>query len=65
MTTGIEVPLHGFPEGYFVIRSVASDRLLDVALDDVEDGTEVLLFPEKEHSLVESKQDSHRIHSCG
>lgn len=29
----------GFPTGYFVIRSVATDRLWDVKADDVEDGT--------------------------
>ncbi len=46
---------NGFPEGYFIIRSVASNRLLDVALDSIEDGSEVILFPESETSLVESK----------
>lgn len=45
---------HGFPPGYFVIRSAASNRLLDIANDSIEDGTEVLLWPEKESSLVES-----------
>jgi hypothetical protein len=55
MTTGVQQPLNGFPEGYFVIRSVASNRLLDVACDEVEDGTALLLWPEKEYSLVESK----------
>ncbi|KAF9446122.1 hypothetical protein P691DRAFT_804705 [Macrolepiota fuliginosa MF-IS2] len=48
---------HGFPPGYFVIRSVATNRLLDVKSDYVEDGTEVLLWPEKETSLVESFRD--------
>lgn len=43
----------GFPAGYFVIRSVATMRLWDVQNDDVEDSTEILLWPEKEKSLVE------------
>jgi len=48
-----DVQTFGFPPGYFIIRSVASDRLWDVAADDVEDGTEIVLWPEKEKSLVE------------
>ncbi len=38
----------GFPAGYFVIRSVATNRLLDVTMDEIEDGTEIGLWPEKE-----------------
>ena len=45
----------GFPSGYFIIRSVASERLLDVIMDDTEDGAELCLWPEKEKSLVESQ----------
>lgn len=45
--------LFGFPPGYFVIRSVATGRLWDVSSDEVEDGTPVILWPEKEQSLVE------------
>ncbi|KXN88944.1 hypothetical protein AN958_06815 [Leucoagaricus sp. SymC.cos] len=48
---------NGFPPGYFVIRSVATNRSLDVKGDAVEDGTEVLLWPEKETSLVEGFRD--------
>ena len=44
----------GFPAGYFILRSVGSNRLLDVTMDDIEDGTEIALWPEKEKSLVES-----------
>ena len=52
MTTDVQT--NGFPPGYFFIRSVASNnRLLDIVLDKVEDGTEVILWPEKETSLVE------------
>jgi len=43
----------GFPSGYFIIRSVATHRLLDVEGDEIEDGTEIALWPEKESSLVE------------
>jgi hypothetical protein len=48
-----EVDHHGFPPGYFLIRSSATGRLLDVALDKVADGSPLLLWPEKETSLVE------------
>lgn len=48
------VDLHGFPPGYFLIRSAASGRLLDVCLDKSNDGTPLILWPEKESSLVES-----------
>lgn len=47
---------NGFPPGYFVIKSVATDRLLDVAQDDIEDGTEIILWPERETSLVETRR---------
>ena len=46
---------HGFPPGYFVIKSVPSDRVLDITGDEVEDGTEMILWVETEKSLVESK----------
>jgi hypothetical protein len=46
---------HGFPPGYFVIKSVASDRVLDITRDEIEDGTELILWVETEKSLVESK----------
>lgn len=44
---------YGFPQGYFIIRSVAMNRLLDVRMDETDDGTEVILFLQKEQSLVE------------
>lgn len=43
----------GFPAGYFVLRNTGSDRMLDIDRGSVDDGAEVLLFPEKEKSLVE------------
>ncbi|KAF8640942.1 hypothetical protein AX17_000589 [Amanita inopinata Kibby_2008] len=48
---------HGFPPGYFVVKSVACNRVLDVAGDGIEDGTGILLWPEKEKSLVEALRD--------
>jgi len=48
---------YGFPPGYFLIRSVAADRNLDVEMGYVEDGTTVLLWPETESSLVESMRN--------
>ncbi|KAF8973489.1 hypothetical protein BDZ97DRAFT_1900333 [Flammula alnicola] len=55
--TQTDIETSGFPAGYFVLRSVASNRLLDVTMDDIEDGTEIALWPEKEKSLVESFRD--------
>jgi len=57
MTQTIHIDTSGFPAGYFVIRSVGSNKLLDVAMDEFEDGTEIALWPEKEKSLVESFRD--------
>ena len=51
---------YGFPAGYFVVQSAASNRLLDVAGDSVKDGSEIILFPEKEKSLVEGAFFDHR-----
>lgn len=53
MVHSLMIDDHGFPHGYFVIRSVATNRLLDIQGDCVEDGTEIVLWPEKEGSLVE------------
>lgn len=49
-----DIQAFGFPPGYFIVRSVATDRLLDVTEDEIEDSTEIILWPEKETSLVES-----------
>ncbi|KAI0697553.1 hypothetical protein BC835DRAFT_1270170 [Cytidiella melzeri] len=43
----------GFPSGYFVIKNVVTNRLLDVESDMVEDSTPLILYPETETSLVE------------
>jgi hypothetical protein len=47
------VDLHGFPPGYFLLRSLATGRLLDVAQDKATDGTPLVLWPEKDTSLVQ------------
>ncbi|KAG8948617.1 hypothetical protein FRC03_000672 [Tulasnella sp. 419] len=47
----------GFPAGYFLIKSVATGRLLDVMRGDCEDGTDIILWSEKEKSLVEGMRD--------
>ncbi|KAF9532086.1 hypothetical protein CPB83DRAFT_848316 [Crepidotus variabilis] len=57
MTQETAVDTFGFPVGYFVIKSVATGKVFDVGGDSIEDGTEILLFPEKEKSLVESFRD--------
>ena len=44
----------GFPTGYFVIRNLATGRLWDVCENKPDDGTPVILYREKEASLVES-----------
>jgi len=46
--------LYGFPPGYFAIRNAANGRLWDVGGDEVEDGIEIVLWQEKEKSLVET-----------
>jgi hypothetical protein len=43
---------NGFPSGYFIIRSIATGRLLDVSGSSNQDGSEVVLWPEKDGSLV-------------
>jgi len=46
---------YGFPPGCFVLHSVSSGRMLDVCSDSIQDGTPVILWPEKDNSLVEGK----------
>ncbi|KAJ7292730.1 WD40 repeat-like protein [Mycena rebaudengoi] len=56
MTADIQTT-YGFPAGYFIVRSVASNKLLDVSADDIEDGTEICLWPEKDTSIVETRRN--------
>ena len=58
--TSMEADLntYGFPSGYFVLKNVATDRVLDVQGDAVEDGTNVILYQETETSLVEGELKS-------
>ena len=48
-----ELDNYGFPRGYFMLRSVGTDRVLDVCQGLKEDGTSILLWPVTESSLVE------------
>ncbi|KAG8745257.1 hypothetical protein FRC10_008430 [Ceratobasidium sp. 414] len=53
--TGVDsegTTLSGFPTGYFVIRNVATGKLLDVATHSSADGIHLVLWPPKENSLV-------------
>lgn len=45
----------GFPPGYFLIRSTGTNRFLDVSENSNADGTEVILWPETEGSIVEGE----------
>jgi len=47
----------GFPGGYFLVRSVATDKVLDVSRGESADGTEILLWRNKEKSLVEGMRE--------
>jgi len=64
MTQTTDIDTTGFPPGYFIILSVASDRLLDVTMDYIEDGAEIGLWPEKEKSLVESQSQPFTFLLC-
>jgi len=48
---------HGFPSGYFIIRNLSTTRVLDVSGAAMADGSEVVLWQEKEGSLVEGLRD--------
>ncbi|KZT54329.1 hypothetical protein CALCODRAFT_499950 [Calocera cornea HHB12733] len=48
---------HGFPSGYFIIRHLSTNRVLDVGGSATSDGTELFLWPEKEGTLVEGLRD--------
>ncbi|ESK84090.1 WD40 repeat-like protein [Moniliophthora roreri MCA 2997] len=51
---------NGFPQGYFVIRSLASEnpvRVLDVCANYTKDGAEIILYAEKEKYLVDNRRN--------
>ncbi|EJU05856.1 hypothetical protein DACRYDRAFT_62552 [Dacryopinax primogenitus] len=48
---------HGFPNGYFIIRHLSTNRVLDLGGSATADNSEVFLWPEKEGSLVEELRD--------
>lgn len=45
-----------FPQGYFIIRSRATGRVLDVDESRIDDGTELILWEDREQSHVLSEQ---------
>ncbi|KAI0698404.1 WD40 repeat-like protein, partial [Cerioporus squamosus] len=49
-----ELANYGFPQGYFMLRSIGTGRVLDVCQGLKEDGTAIILWPATESSLVES-----------
>ena len=53
--TPMEADLHtyGFPPGFFVIKNVATGRVLDIESGMVGDGAPVILWPETETFLVD------------
>ena len=53
-TPHVDTGALGFPPGYFTIRSVATNRLLDVYGGETTDNSPLALWPAKEQSLVES-----------
>jgi hypothetical protein len=55
-TAALDGNARGFPLGYFCIRSIATGKLLDVPMNERRDGQEIILYNEKEKSLVESEQ---------
>jgi len=60
LTSGSSPDAHfnsGFPGGYFLIKSVATGKLLDVARGENSDGTEIILWRNKETSLVEGMRE--------
>ncbi|KAF8079013.1 hypothetical protein FPV67DRAFT_1444215 [Lyophyllum atratum] len=54
MTTDVQT--YGFPTGYFVLRNIATNRVLDVTGDGIEDGTEIILWSDNDTSLVETRR---------
>jgi hypothetical protein len=59
---GCIIELSGFPVGYFVVKNAASRCVFDVIHDNVKDGTELILYTEKEKTMVESEYRRMPIH---
>ncbi|KAF5312789.1 hypothetical protein D9619_002811 [Psilocybe cf. subviscida] len=51
---GCMIQLSGFPVGYFVIKNAASRCVFDVNGDNAKDGRELILYTEKDKTMVES-----------
>jgi len=56
-TSGASIHTLGFPTGYFLIRSMATGKVLDVSTGAIADGTPVVLWTQKEKMLVERFRD--------
>ncbi|KAI0651973.1 WD40 repeat-like protein [Trametes meyenii] len=50
----VELNSFGFPQGYFMLRSIGTGRVLDVSQGLDEDGTDIILWPATDSSQVES-----------
>ncbi|KAI0361487.1 WD40 repeat-like protein [Trametes cingulata] len=50
----VELNTYGFPQGYFMLRSLGTARVLDVAQGLLDDGTDIILWPATDSSQVES-----------
>ena len=48
-----ELTSYGFPHGYFMLRSIGTERVVDVTQGFKEDGTPIILWPVTESSLVD------------
>ena len=53
-TPHVDTESLGFPTGYFLIKSVATGRLLEIYQGETKDNSPVALWPAREQSLVES-----------
>ena len=51
-----ELNSYGFPQGYFMLRSVGTERVLAVTQGFKGDGTPIILWPATESSLVDCEQ---------
>ena len=59
-TPHIDTESLGFPTGYFLIKSVATGRILEVYANETKDSSPVALWPVREQSLVESTSSARR-----
>lgn len=53
----VELNSYGFPQGYFILRSIGTGRVLDLCQGIKDDGTSIILWPATETSLVEREYE--------